>query len=577
MIKEISNKSAPGFSSLSKLYQSILFITSFLIVGFGQPALSWPCGLIAAVAGYALFWRILFCYAHPSQRFWISAAWFGAVQLIQLYWLTSHPYLYIYAVYLVTALLFGLQFGILGVLINPTQICQIRRLLAIAGLWVLLEWIRLFILSGISWNPVGIALTSSIYPMQMASFWGIYGLSFWVIFANLLFLKAWQQHFSKGATFLWVISACVPYIYGGIHLNTHSHLMTQYKEKKPIPFNAVLVQTAFPVEEALPFWETKQMIAFIIDEWRQILKITKKQLGKQIDLIVLPEFTVPYGTYSAVFPHEVVKNIFKEILGEDVLEALPALSEPLAFPLQHGKDRIWMVNNAFWLQGIANIFNADIIAGLEDAEDKSHGQREYYSSAQYFKPTPKDKPVEIHRYDKRVLVPMAEYIPFSFCKDLAATYGIQGSFTCGTKAKIFANQKLPLGVSICYEETFGHIMRESRQLGAELLVNLTSDVWFPNSSLSWQHFDHARLRTVESGIPLIRACNTGITCGIDSLGRVVAILGETPEQQEWLSDSIHINVPTYTYQTVYSMVGDSLILGFSLLSILFTLRFRDFK
>jgi apolipoprotein N-acyltransferase len=70
---------------------------------------------------------------------------------------------------------------------------------------------------------------------------------------------------------------------------------------------------------------------------------------------------------------------------------------------------------------------------------------------------------------------MAEYIPFSFCKEIAAEYGIQGSFTEGKEATIVQGCNGPFSLSICYEETFGNLMREGRQNGSEMLVNLTSD------------------------------------------------------------------------------------------------------
>lgn len=240
-----------------------------------------------------------------------------------------------------------------------------------------------------------------------------------------------------------------------------------------------------------------------------------------------------------------------------------------------------MVNNAYWLQGLANYFNAYVVAGLEDAEDLATGEREFYSSAQFFQPQPKDVtencPVCIQRYEKRVLVPMGEYIPFSFCRELAAAYGVTGSFTCGKEAKVFEHPKSLVGISICYEETFGDMMRENRLLGAGLLVNLTSDVWYPNSRLPQQHLDHAKLRTIENGIPLIRACNTGVTGAFDSLGRTVAILGEGAAEPEWVSDSLYVEVPSYTYKTFYTKVGDNFIIIFSAILVLVSLCFRDFK
>ena len=48
-------------------------------------------------------------------------------------------------------------------------------------------------------------------------------------------------------------------------------------------------------------------------------------------------------------------------------------------------------------------------------------------------------------------------------------------------------------------------------------VNVTNDAWFGNSSAPFQHFDMARMRAIEYGIPLIRVANNGITAFVDSL------------------------------------------------------------
>ncbi len=86
-----------------------------------------------------------------------------------------------------------------------------------------------------------------------------------------------------------------------------------------------------------------------------------------------------------------------------------------------------------------------------------------------------------------------------------------------------------------------------------------------NSRLPQQHFDHARLRTVENGIALVRACNTGVTGAVDSLGRIIGVLDDGENPVEWRSDSLHLYVSTYHYLTPYSLWGDKFILGISLL------------
>ena len=125
--------------------------------------------------------------------------------------------------------------------------------------------------------------------------------------------------------------------------------------------------------------------------------------------------------------------------------------------------------------------------------------------------------------------------------------------------------------SICYEETFSDIVREGKTLGAHMLVNLTSDAWYPSSTLPLQHFEHARLRTVENGVPLIRACNNGITGAIDSYGRTIGIYGgDHPEEVEWTQGAIVVDVPLQNHWTLYSHTGDKLIAGVSAAILLYS-------
>lgn len=532
---------------LSRKQQTILTLVSLLIVALGQPALIWWCGVLASIVGYALFFRVLLCHQRWQTRFWLGAAWFAIVQLIQMSWFVSHPYYYIIAVYLFLAAAMGVQFGIIAVLITRERIARLGSIIAISGLWTLFEWSRLFFLSGFSWNAAGLSMASTTIGLQMASLWGVFGMSFWVMLVNL---TAARKTYA-----LWAVLAAVPYLYGGAQLFVHGHGM----EKEDRSFRSLLVQTAFPLEEAMGLTSGQAMIAVAQGEWEKILALTKAHQGKPLDLIIFPEIVVPFAAYSWIYPYDVVQEAFREILGPESLKSLPMSVLPFA----KTRDSKTYVNNAFWAQALANHFQAGVLIGLEDVEVDQEGKFDLYSSALYFVPRDAEQLVAgipAQRYDKRVLLPMGEYIPFEWCRSIAATYGISGSFTAGREAKVFWSGKVPFGVSICYDETFGDLMRENKQCGAALITNLTNDGWYP--TLPRQHYEHARLRTVESGIPLIRSCNTGITAAVDSLGRDIALLeGDGP-------GALKVDVPIYGYWTLYSIVGDFLIVAISSLSLL---------
>lgn len=548
--------------SLTDCQKWALLILSFFLVAFGQPAWNNWLGLLAALGGYACFFRVLLCIPSKWQRFGLSMIWFAGVQIVQLSWAVSHPYLYIFAILFMAAAFMGAQWGIVGLFITPPAFRRIPSLLAIAGLWTILEWSRLFVLSGFPFDPIGLSLTGSLLSLQFASIGGIYLLSFWVMLVNLLALRAWLQRPHMQPLLAFAVFALLPYGFGAVHLSHHSqNFDAQADQKLPV----LLVQTAFPVEEKLEFQSYEEARQFVLDQWQQIFKLVAEHYNQPMDLILLPENLVPYGTYGLIFPLKMAEESFSKYFGADALNKKPPLAPPYA-DLVHAS---WTVNNAFFSQWLANLFNAHVVIGLEDESYVGGSKAETYSAALHFAPHNQD----INRYEKRVLVPMGEYIPFECCRNLAAKYGVFGSFTPGKSARLF-DGPVPLGPSICYEEAFGHLMTDSRKMGAELLVNLTNDGWYPHSRLPQQHFDHSRLRTVENGAPLVRACNTGITGGLDSLGRIVGLWGKDYTQAQEEAGAIRLDVPLYHYRTLYTLWGDYFVLSLSTLSIAFALFLR---
>lgn len=127
-------------------------------------------------------------------------------------------------------------------------------------------------------------------------------------------------------------------------------------------------------------------------------------------------------------------------------------------------------------------------------------------------------------YDKVHLVPFGEYIPYN--KELPPLTGLigRGSFEKGESFTTLTLPGLP-GFSplICYEAIFP---TEVTGPGARpsWLLNVTNDAWFGVWSGPYQHLVSARLRTIEEGLPMIRAANTGVSAVIDSYGRILASL-----------------------------------------------------
>ena len=119
-------------------------------------------------------------------------------------------------------------------------------------------------------------------------------------------------------------------------------------------------------------------------------------------------------------------------------------------------------------------------------------------------------------YDKWHLVPFGEYQPEWFPLPLQIVPG--GGFAPGPGPRTLRMPGMPpVGPMICYEAIFPGEMVDKADR-PDWLVNVTNDAWFGNSSGPRQHLAAARMRAVETGLPLMRAANTGITTGFDARG-----------------------------------------------------------
>lgn len=511
-------------------------LVSFLIVAFGQPGWVGWLGPLAALGGYALFWDALLSL--ERSRFAIAAVWFCAVSAVQLSWMASTEYMgpLIVLVYAGLSLLWGLQFAWLSQGVRRSM--SLLQVGALAGFWVWMEWVRIHILSGYSWNPVGLALAGTPQSLQFASLWGVYGLSFWVMATNLLVVARRMR---------WAIGfALVPYLFGAVWEPTMRSLAPVQKT-----IAALLVQTSLRPEEKDFYVPHSGTFVLPKQQWTRILNLIEEKKSGPLDLIVLPEAAVPFGAHEPLYTHDQVREVWRRLVGPHALIKLPA---PVA-PFAREEGGQWRVSNAYWAQCLANYYGVEVIAGLDDIEV---GKK--VNGAFLFRPGEHTAP----RYEKRVLVPVGEYVPLRgwgpIARFIAREFQIESSFEAGSESKVFQGAHV-YGISICYEETFAHLVRESVEKGAELLVNVTNDVWFPDSRLPRQHFEHARLRAVELGRSLVRSCNTGVTAVIDPFGRTVA------ELKSSAAGILEVNVPVQTVPTLYAFWGNGAILALSALAI----------
>jgi apolipoprotein N-acyltransferase len=156
-------------------------------------------------------------------------------------------------------------------------------------------------------------------------------------------------------------------------------------------------------------------------------------------------------------------------------------------------------------------------------------------------------------YDKVHLVPFGEYLPFQSLLErlgLQQLTKVQGGFLAGDRRRAMTSPRAPKFVPlICYEIIFPHDAVPPGER-AGWLLNLTNDAWFGMSAGPHQHFQQARVRAIEEGLPLVRAANTGISAVVDPVGRVIRAL---PLGSEGVLDS---SLPQPLAPTLYARVGD---------------------
>ena len=156
-------------------------------------------------------------------------------------------------------------------------------------------------------------------------------------------------------------------------------------------------------------------------------------------------------------------------------------------------------------------------------------------------------------YDKVHLVPFGEYLPFQSLLErlgLQQLTKVQGGFLAGDRRRTLTAPRAPSFIPlICYEIVFPHDVVPPGERGAWML-NLTNDAWFGVSAGPYQHFQQARVRAIEEGLPLVRAANTGISAVVDPVGRVIHAL---PLGTEGVLDS---PLPQPLDSTLYARVGD---------------------
>lgn len=174
----------------------------------------------------------------------------------------------------------------------------------------------------------------------------------------------------------------------------------------------------------------------------------------------------------------------------------------------------------------------------------------------------KGKIVQIYR--KLHLVPFTEHFPYE--KQLPFIYrALEQADTHfwekGREATVFSGPGFTFSTPICFEDTFGYLSRNFTRKGAELIVNLSNDAWSKSLPAQNQHLSMAVFRAVENRRSMVRSTASGQTCAVDPSGRVIAMA--PPFSEAWIT----VAIPIVTGDTVYTRYGHFLGVSFSVAAV----------
>jgi len=381
----------------------------------------------------------------------------------------------------------------------------LARVLVFAACWTLLEWLRGWVLTGFPWNLTGSALALSDALMQGASVTGIYGLSLLVVAvaaapATVCKNQNWGGGYRPtiGAAILFALVWA-----GG---------------------SARLSGVAAVGEDTVPDVRLRLVQPNIAQQnkWKSDLKIAnfKEQIA----------MSVADGTGAA--PTHVIwsETAATYLLSNDMAvrkamaEAVPKgglilTGAPRSTPVRENPFRIWN-----------SLYALDSAGGI------------------------------VGTYDKHHLVPFGEYMPFRGMFGLEKLTAGSTDFTPGPGRQTLRLPGLPaVSPLICYEVIFpGNVVNATDR--PQWMLNVTNDAWYGISTGPYQHFDAARFRAVEEGLPLVRVANTGMSGVIDGYGRTV---GRLELGSKGTLDSV---LPKALSATLYSRYGNAVALILILLT-----------
>lgn len=482
-----------------------------------------PFGIF--IIGWLVFPLILLIsdYARGKKHAFFIGWWFGFGNYIAgIYWISismlveadKFAWMMPFAIFGVSGFL-AIFTGLVFLLLYLSKSKLHIKILSFALLWLVFEYVRGHILTGFPWNLLAHSWSNLVSFLQIASYIGVYGVSF---LSALIFAFPYVFIKGVGTKTRWLGLGIPVILFASILIYGNLRLSSAKEEFWP-SIKVRIVQASIPLVGSRDFGVRE--------------KILYKYLGmsgmdnQDITHIIWPESAIPFAIEDKNSPVlQIIKNIVPK--------------------------------------------NGFLLSGYDRAIFSTNGElEEIYNSMIAIN----DNGNILESYDKHHLVPFGEYVPLR--KILPIDTIVEGTIDIskGVGIRTLSLANFPrFSPLICYEAIFPNKVADKNNY-PQLLINFTNDAWFGNSSGPYQHLANIAIRAIEQGVPIIRSANNGISAVIDPYGRIIAStkLNAVVNFDQFIPKPLN-------ERSFYSIYGDITLLVLGILSfilIIFLKRFYD--
>lgn len=392
--------------------------------------------------------------------------------------------------------------------VHVTRRTRLPGAVVVPVLWTAFEYLRSLGVLGFTWGALGYAGTSAPEWVQFASYTSVFGVTFWIVLINCLVLAlvAPRRRRSLGAALALVFGLVLGLVLPPLHGARVVRAGTGGAS-----IRVAVLQPNVPGKKK---WDS-QFKDLSFDELEDL---TREAAAAEPDLIVWPETAAPsYLLRDPVYLARVERAASEA--GAPILTGCPDLAYAV------GEEGPMRPTNS-------------VLMILGDGSPPA-------------------------KYDKIHLVPFGEMIPFETVFPPLRRVDLgEADFRPGSERVVFDAPGARTSVLVCFEAIFPRLVREFVDGGAELLVNVTNDVWYGRTSMPFQHASMAVMRSIENRRSLARSANSGVSLLADPHGRVVA------STRIFERGYVVSELPVVAEKTFYTRHGDVFSWAVSILAVL---------